>query len=75
MYILFTKLKKSGYGCFIGNTFSGALGYADDVTPIAPSLQSLINHSIDAFSHTKYGNVNQMVLRNIPRVGILLYAE
>ena len=38
---LFTKLRKSGYGCYIGNTFSGALGYADDVTLIAPSLQSL----------------------------------
>ena len=37
---LFTKLKKSGFGCYIGNIFSGALGYADDVTLIAPSLQS-----------------------------------
>ena len=26
---------------YIGNTFSGALSYADDVTLIAPSLQSL----------------------------------
>ena len=38
---LFTKLKKYGYRYFNSNTFSVGLGYADDFTLMAPSLQSL----------------------------------
>ena len=39
---LYTAISyNSGYGCYTGSTFSGALGYADDVTLIAPSLHSL----------------------------------
>ena len=28
---LLIRLKKGGHGCYIGHTFCGALGYADDV--------------------------------------------
>ena len=31
----------AGYGCYIGNTFCGALAYPDDVTILGPSLMSL----------------------------------
>jgi len=37
---LLNRLKESGFGCHIGNTFCGAFGYADDVTLIAPTLYS-----------------------------------
>ena len=38
---LLHRLKASGYGCHIGDMFLGALGYADDVTLLAPRLSSL----------------------------------
>ena len=28
---LFVQLKHSGLGCYLGSTFTGAFGYADDV--------------------------------------------
>ena len=45
MYIyideLFRLLKLSGYGCYIGDIFYGALGYTDDVCLLAPSRTAL----------------------------------
>ena len=41
MDVLLTRLKKSGIGCHIGNTFCGAIGYADNVSLLRPSLSSL----------------------------------
>ena len=38
---LLLKLKGSGYGCHIINTFVGALCYADDVTLLSPSIRGL----------------------------------
>ena len=38
---LFRLLKLSGYGCYIGDMFYGALGYADDVCLLAPSRTAL----------------------------------
>ena len=38
---LLIRLKKSGIGCHIGNTFLAALVYADDVTLVCPTLKSL----------------------------------
>ena len=35
------ELKGSGYGCHINNMFVGALGYADDVTLLSPSIRGL----------------------------------
>ena len=41
MDVLLTRLTKSGIGCHIGYTFCGAIGYADDVSLLCPSLSSL----------------------------------
>ena len=41
MDVILTRLKKSGIGCHIGNIFCGAIGYADDVSLLCPSLSSL----------------------------------
>jgi hypothetical protein len=35
---LLVKLRKSGYGCYIGPHFCGALGYADDIILMSPSV-------------------------------------
>ena len=35
------KLREAGIGCHIGGEFLGAFGYADDVTLLAPSKQTL----------------------------------
>ena len=42
MYIdeLLVRLSKSKLGCHIGNSFCGALGYADDVVLLSPSITS-----------------------------------
>ena len=37
---LLYRLSNSHCGCFIGNQFHGAYGYADDVILLAPSLYS-----------------------------------
>ena len=34
-------LRSSGFGCYIDDTFVGALGYADDVTLMSPSIRGL----------------------------------
>ena len=38
---LLLQLKKSGLGCYIKHTFSGALGYADDLVLLSPSLYGM----------------------------------
>jgi hypothetical protein len=38
---LLLALARSGVGCFIGNTFVGALAYADDIVLIAPTASAL----------------------------------
>ena len=38
---LLTRLRDAGVGCHVGGNFSGAFGYADDVTLLAPSRQAL----------------------------------
>ncbi len=38
---LLTKLKMLGIGCYVGDVFCGALGYADDLELLVPTLQSL----------------------------------
>ena len=43
---LLSRLEESGYGCHIGDTFYGALCYADNITLICPSvhgLQQMVN--------------------------------
>ena len=38
---LFERLDKSGVGCHMGNHYTGSLGNADDLTPLAPTLSGL----------------------------------
>jgi hypothetical protein len=38
---LIKELEISGDGCYIGHIFFGALGYADDLTLLAPAVQAL----------------------------------
>ncbi len=38
---LLQRLKASGMGCYIGNTFLGSFGYADDIILLCPTLHSL----------------------------------
>ena len=38
---LLDRLKSSGYGCYIGKTYSGALAYADDIVLLAPTRLSI----------------------------------
>ena len=38
---LLLDLKHSGYGCHLGDTFTGVLSYADDITLICPSLRGM----------------------------------
>ena len=38
---LLLDLKHPGYGCHLGDTFTGVLSYADDITLICPSLRGM----------------------------------
>ena len=38
---LLVKLKRSGLGCRMGNSYVGALSYADDITLLCPSIRGL----------------------------------
>ena len=35
--VLMDMLKSSGFGCYVGDVFVGALAYADDIVLLAPS--------------------------------------
>ena len=68
MDTLFAQLKSSGSGCHIGNTM-GAVGYADDVALLAPSLQAL--HKMLGICDS-FGN-DYSVLFNIEKYQLLHY--
>ena len=38
---MFKRLRHSKLGCHIGDMFAGALGYADDLTLLSPTLSGL----------------------------------
>ena len=38
---LLEKLKNKGIGCYIDHLFTGALGYADDIILICPSISAM----------------------------------
>jgi len=38
---LLVRLKQSKIGCWIGNTFVGAIAYADDITLLAPTPSAM----------------------------------
>ena len=39
---MLTRLKESGIGCYIGDTFCGSMGYADDLTLLVPTVRGLV---------------------------------
>ena len=39
--VLLTRLEESGYGCYIGHEYFGALGSADDISLLAPTVYAL----------------------------------
>jgi len=41
MDVLLSRLSSAGIGCYIGNTYVGALAYADDVVLIAPTPHAM----------------------------------
>ena len=43
MISFLVTLEKSSVGCFIGEWFLGALGYADDIVLLAPSANAMRN--------------------------------
>ena len=47
---LFEVLKATGIGCYVGSTFAGAIGYADDIVLLSPSITGL-QRLIDLTSH------------------------
>ena len=50
--VLLCRLQNSGYGCHIGNIFCGAMGYADDVILLAPTVTAM-KHMLEIC--TQYG--------------------
>ena len=61
MDVLLLNLKKANLGCYIGDLFMGALGYADDVVIIANTVCSLKSmlHICDDFGkefHVKFNS-------------------
>ncbi len=49
---LLDKLEKSGYGCHVGRTFVGAIGYADDLILLSPTQFGLrkLNEICEAYA-------------------------
>ena len=50
---LLESLRSAGIGCYVSNTFMGAMGYADDIILLAPTrlaLQEMLN-ICEEFSH------------------------
>ena len=69
--VLLNRLKSKNVGCFIGNMFVGSLGYADDVTLLAPSIGGLqeMLKICDLFAH-EFGvhfNTNKTVCMKMCR--------
>ena len=60
---LFVELRKSKIGCHIGDAYVGALGYADAVTLLSPTLSALKSmlHIADRFGkeHSVIFNVKK----------------
>ena len=50
--VLLLKLKNNNVGCHIGNTFVGAVGYADDICLLAPSCNAVrqMLHACESFA-------------------------
>ncbi len=47
---LLGRLKESGIGCYMGNSYVGGMGYADDIKLLCPSLngmQQMVDMCVD----------------------------
>ena len=51
---MLTRLCMSGFGCTIGHKYYGAVGYADDISLVAPSIDAL-NKMCDICQEFVYG--------------------
>jgi len=61
---LLTTLSESGFGCYMGDNFLGALGYADDIVLIAPSPSAIIIVYYAIRQPNKTQNMHKLVLKN-----------
>ena len=64
---LLIRLKNANVGCFVGNTFMGALAYADDIALLAPSISALnimlsICHSFSTEFDVKFNSSKSRLL-------------
>ena len=60
MYIdeLFNQLKLSGYGCYVGNVYMGAIGYGDDCMLLSPTITSMTHQLKICENYSKEYNVS-----------------
>ena len=54
---LFNRLKLSGYGCYVGNVYIQAIGYADDCMLLSPTITSM-THQLKICENSKEYNVS-----------------
>ena len=60
---LLMKLRSSGFGCYIVDTFVGALGYADYINLMSPSIRGLkqMIHIYETFAMEYDINFNEKI--------------
>ena len=70
--ILLSRLKSCGFGCYIGQSFVGAIGYADNIVLLAPMRYSLsrLLKECELFSeeHLLTSNANKSNYIKFPHV-------
>ena len=71
---LFKRLRHSQFGCHIGNMYVGALGYADDLTLLSPTLSGLKSMLQIADS---FGDEYDIMLKmfNVKKYQFLVYTK
>ena len=56
---LFVELRKSKIGCYIGDAYVGALGYAEDVTLLSPTLSAGLKSTL--YIADRFGNEHNVI--------------
>lgn len=69
--VLLERLRDSGMGCFIGTTFAGAYGYADDIIILCPSRFSLSHQLNIAIVYSE----DYLVIFNATKCHLLYYTQ
>lgn len=69
---LLLKLIESGFGCYIGNTFVGSLGNADDIVLMSPSVNGM-RQMLGICE--RYALENQIVFNGGTSKALLLYPK